>query len=79
MAVLQALREACLIKQKPTQYLVRFDYPNRKNPSVVLRGSAEEIQKLIDSLVTKWKFSAGVLSWHSQDNVSKEQEDYGQF
>lgn len=62
--------------RSPTQYLVRLDYPNRKeNPPVVLRGSVEETQKLIDSLFTKWKFSAGVLSWHPQDNVSKEQEE----
>ncbi len=62
--------------KSPTHYLVRLDYPHRKeNPPVVLRGDVEETQRLIDSLETKWKFTAGVLSWHPQDIVSKEQEE----
>lgn len=61
--------------KSPTHYLVRLDYPHRKeNPPVVLRGEVEETQRLIDSLETKWKFTAGVLSWHPDDVVSPEKE-----
>lgn len=61
--------------KSPTYYLVRLDYPNRKeNPPVVLRGDVEETQKIIDSLSTQWKFTAGVLSWHPDDAVSPEKE-----
>ncbi len=63
--------------KSPTFYLVRLDYPNRKeNPPVVLRGDVNETQQIIDSLSTQWRFTAGVLSWHPDDAVSpkKEQE-----
>lgn len=61
--------------RSPTQYLVRLDYPNRKeNPPVVLRGDVEETQKIIDSLSSQWRFTAGVLSWHPDDAVSPEKE-----
>ena len=59
--------------RSPTQYLVRLDYPNRKeNPPVVLRGDVDKTQQIIDSLSTQWKFTAGVLSWHPDDAVSPE-------
>lgn len=59
----------------PTHYLVRLDYPNRdKHPPEVLRGDPELTRELIDSLDTKWKFTAGVLSWHPEDRVTSEQE-----
>lgn len=61
--------------KSPTHYLVRLDYPNRKeNPPVVLRGDVEETQKIIDSLSSQWRFTAGVLSWHPDDAVSPEKE-----
>ncbi|UWX05488.1 hypothetical protein JBF11_08575 [Taurinivorans muris] len=61
--------------RSPTQYLVRLDYPNRKeNPPVVLRGDVDKTQQIIDSLSTQWKFTAGVLSWHPDDAVSPEKE-----
>ena len=59
----------------PTHYLVRQDYPGRdKHPPEVLRGDPELTRELIDSLDTKWKFTAGVLSWHPDDHVTPEQE-----
>lgn len=59
----------------PTHYLVRLDYPNRdKHPPEVLRGDLELTRELIDTLDTKWKFTAGVLSWHPEDRVTPEQE-----
>ena len=59
----------------PTHYLVRPDYPGRDElPPEVLRGDAETTRVLIDSLDTKWKFTAGVLSWHPDDTVTLEQE-----
>ena len=59
----------------PTKYLVRMDYPGREeNPPEVLRGDLELTRELIDSLDTKWKFTAGVLSWHPDDTVTPEQE-----
>lgn len=61
--------------KSPTHYLVRLDYPNRKeNLPVVLRGDVLETQQIIDSLSTQWKFTAGVLSWHPDDAVSPEKE-----
>lgn len=61
--------------KSPTHYLVRLDYPNRKeSPPVVLRGDVDKTQQLIDSLTTKWKFTAGVLSWHPDDVVNPEKE-----
>lgn len=61
--------------KSPTHYLVRLDYPNRKeNPPVVLRGYVEETQQIIDSLSTQWRFTAGVLSWHPDDVVNPEKE-----
>lgn len=61
--------------KSPTLYLVRLDYPNRKeNPPVVLRGDVNETQQIIDSLSTQWRFTAGVLSWHPDDAVSPEKE-----
>ena len=59
----------------PTHYLVRPDYPGRDElPPEVLRGDVETTRDLIDSLDTKWKFTAGVLSWHPDDTVTSEQE-----
>ena len=59
----------------PTHYLVRMDYPGRKEgPPTVLRGNVALTRKLIDSLDTTWKFTAGVLSWHPDDIVTPEQE-----
>ncbi len=59
----------------PTHYLVRPDYPGRAElPPEVLRGDVETTRDLIDSLDTKWKFTAGVLSWHPDDAVTPEQE-----
>jgi len=59
----------------PTRYLVRPDYPDRdKHPPEVLRGDPELTRELIDSLDTKWKFTAGVLSWHPDELVTPEQE-----
>ncbi len=61
--------------KSPTHYLVRLDYPNRKeNPPVVLRGDVNETQQIIDSLSTQWRFTAGVLSWHPDDVISSEKE-----
>ena len=59
----------------PTHYLVRPDYPGRDEllPEV-LRGDVELTRALIDTLETKWKFTAGVLSWHPEDEVTPEQE-----
>lgn len=59
----------------PTHYLVRPDYPGRDElPPEVLRGDVETTRALIDWLDTKWKFTAGVLSWHPDDKVTAEQE-----
>ncbi len=59
----------------PTRYLVRPDYPGRdEHLPEVLRGDTELTHALIDSLDTKWKFTAGVLSWHPDDVVTPEQE-----
>lgn len=59
----------------PTLYLVRPDYPGRdEQPPEVLRGDVETTRDLIDSLDSKWKFTAGVLSWHPDDAVTPEQE-----
>lgn len=59
----------------PTHYLVRPDYPGRdEQPPEVLLGDVETTRDLIDSLDTKWKFTAGVLSWHPDDAVTPEQE-----
>lgn len=59
----------------PTHYLVRPDYPGRDElPPEVLRGDVDTTRDLIDSLDTKWKFTAGVLSWHPDDAVTPEQE-----
>ncbi len=59
----------------PTHYLVRPDYPGRDElPPEVLRGDVDTTRALIDTLDTKWKFTAGVLSWHPDDKVTPEQE-----
>lgn len=59
----------------PTHYLVRPDYPGRDElPPEVLRGDVDSTRALIDSLDTKWRFTAGVLSWHPDDAVTPEQE-----
>lgn len=61
----------------PTRYLVRPDYPGRdKHPPEVLRGDPELTRELIDSLDTKWKFTAGVLSWHPDEVVTPKQETH---
>ena len=59
----------------PTHYLVRPDYPGRDElPPEVLRGDVDTTRALIDSLDTKWRFTAGVLSWHPDDKITPEQE-----
>ena len=59
----------------PTNYLVREDYPGRDaHLPDVLRGDPEVTRALIDSLETKWRFTAGALSWHPDDTVTPEQE-----
>ena len=59
----------------PTEYLTRKDYPGRDDqPPEVLRGDPELTALLIDSLDTKWKFTAGVLSWHPDDAITPQQE-----
>jgi len=59
----------------PTSYLLRPDYPGRDvQPPEVLRGDPALTRELIDSLDTKWKFTAGALSWHPDDLVTPEQE-----
>lgn len=60
---------------KPTKYLVRRDYPGRDTaPPHVLRGDIALTRALIDSIDRRWKFTAGVLSWHPDDKVSEEKE-----
>ncbi|MDR2745461.1 MAG: relaxase/mobilization nuclease domain-containing protein [Desulfovibrio sp.] len=60
----------------PTRYLVRMDYPGRKEtPPEVLRGDPDVTRDLIDSIDRRWKFSAGVLAWHPDDSVTPEQEE----
>ena len=59
----------------PTRYLVRLDYPGRQEtPPEVLRGDPNITRDLIDTVDRKWKFTAGVLSWHPDDKVTPEQE-----
>lgn len=59
----------------PTNYLIRPDYPGRDaHLPDVLRGDPEVTRALIDSLDTKWRFTAGALSWHPDDTVTPEQE-----
>lgn len=61
---------------KPTRYLVRPDYPGRDTrPPQVLRGDIGMTRALIDSIHRKWKYTAGVLSWHPDDKVSPEKEE----
>lgn len=60
---------------KPTKYLVRGDYPGRDTaPPHILRGDIALTRALIDSIDRRWKFTAGVLSWHPDDKVSEEKE-----
>jgi len=60
---------------KPTRYLVRLDYPNRKNsPPEVLRGDVAMTCALIDSISRKWKYTAGALAWHPSEKISPEKE-----
>lgn len=59
----------------PTKYLVREDYPDRdKHPPVVLRGNVQQTAALIDSLTTKYRYTAGVCASHPADTVTPEQE-----
>ena len=59
----------------PTHYLVRLDYPGRdESPPEILRGDADTTRDLIDSLEIKWRFTAGVLSWHPEDKITPIQE-----
>ncbi len=61
---------------KPTRYLVRPDYPGRNEaPPEVVRGDVAMTRALIDSISRKWKYTAGVLSWHPDDTVSPEKEE----
>jgi len=58
-----------------TNYLVRTDYHNRHEAvPEVLRGDPELTADLINSIDRKWKYTAGVLSWHPDDMISPEQE-----
>lgn len=60
----------------PTNYLVREDYPGRDaHLPDVLRGDPELTREIIDTLDTKWRFTAGALSWHPDDAVTPEQEE----
>lgn len=60
---------------KPTKYLVRRDYPGRDTaPPHILRGDIALTRALIDSIDRRWKFTAGVLSWHPDDKVSEKKE-----
>jgi hypothetical protein len=60
----------------PTNYLTRPDYPGRdEQPPEVLRGDPDVTRELVNSLNTKWTFTAGVLSWHPDDKVTPEQEE----
>ena len=62
--------------ESPTHYLVGMEYPGREEmPPEVLRGDTDTTRALIDSIDRKWKFTAGVLSWHPDDTVSEEQEE----
>ena len=55
----------------PTNYLVREDYPGRDaHLPDVLRGDPELTREIIDTLDTKWRFTAGALSWHPDDAVT---------
>jgi hypothetical protein len=61
---------------KPTRYLVHLDSPGRKSsPPEVLRGDAAMTCALIDSISRKWKYTAGVLSWHPDEKLSPEKEE----
>ncbi len=54
----------------PTYYLVSKDYHGRdEHPPQVLRGDVTTTKNLIDSLETKWRFTAGVLSWRHKLNL----------
>ena len=58
-------------------YLIRTDYPGREKRSPeVVRGDPDVVLSIINSLDTKWKFTSGALSWHPDDIVSPQQEDY---
>ncbi len=58
-----------------TNYLVREDYHNREEePPEILRGDPDLTAELINSIDRKWKYTAGVLSWHPEDKVTPEKE-----
>jgi hypothetical protein len=62
--------------EQPTNYLVRMDYPGRKDsPPENLRGDPATTRALIDSIDRKWKFTAGVLSWHPDDHPTPAQQE----
>lgn len=59
----------------PVNYLLSPKYPGRdKHPPEILRGNANMTIKLINSINNKWKYTAGVLSWHPDDIVSPDKE-----
>ncbi|MDR1685805.1 MAG: hypothetical protein LBR82_05090 [Desulfovibrio sp.] len=61
---------------KPTRYLVRPDYPGRKeDPPEVLCGDVGATRALIDSIDRRWKFTSGVLAWHPDDKILPEKEE----
>ena len=61
---------------KPVNYLIREDMPERKEkPPEVLRGSPDLARELINDIDRKWKFTSGVLAWHPDDKVNREQEE----
>ena len=60
---------------KPVNYLIREDVPGRsEHPPEVLCGSPNLTKALINDIDRKWKFTSGVLAWHPDDKVSREQE-----
>ncbi|WP_084312634.1 relaxase/mobilization nuclease domain-containing protein [Desulfobulbus elongatus] len=62
----------------PVNYVTSDHYQGRDElPPTVLRGDPEITKNLIDDVGKQgraWKFSAGVLSWHPDDEVSLRQE-----
>ena len=64
--------------QGPVNYVTSDHYQGRDElPPTVLRGDPEITKNLIDDVGKQgrvWKFSAGVLSWHPDDEVSPRQE-----
>ena len=59
----------------PVEYLTDENRQGRdEKPPVVVRGSPESTEKLIDSLDFKYKYTSGVLSFSPEDDVSESVE-----